>query len=310
MVVGLWGWFSLTISNDSFRKQNTVAGEASVSGFGYWNDKDVTVTFKPAEPGTGIVFVRSDLDSQPRIPATVEYRIEAPRRTVVTHNGATAEMIEHIMAALAGLQVDNCEVWCDAAEMPGCDGSSKAFVDAIKSVGIQQQDAFRPCLVVTESSRVNDEDGGWIEARPLSKKDRPGMHIQYRLDYGINHIIGRQSYNCEFSPEVFCEEIASARTYLLKEEADWMRSQGLGLRVTYQDLLVFADPDGVIDNELRFEDECVRHKVLDVIGDLGLSGFDLIGNFVAYRSGHRLNAMLVKALLTEGTIIEAPHAIA
>lgn len=89
-----------------------------------------------------------------------------------------------------------------------------------------------------------------------------------------------------------------------------MRQQGLGLRTTYQDLLVFADPEGVVENELRFEDECVRHKVLDMIGDLSLSGFDLVGNFVACRSGHRLNAMLVKALLSEGKIIDAPHAVA
>ena len=108
----------------------------------------------------------------------------------------------------------------------------------------------------------------------------------------------------------YIEEIAPARTYLLKEEADWMREQGLGLRVTHKDLLVFADPDGVIDNELRFEEECVRHKVLDMIGDLALSGFDLIGNFVAYRSGHRLNAMLVKAIMTEGKVIDASRSMA
>lgn len=300
----------MAISLDSLRKQNTIGGEATVSGFGYWNNKDVNLTFRPAESGTGITFVRSDLESQVRIPARVEHRIESPRRTVLSYGGATIEMIEHVMAACAGLQIDNCEVWCDGPEMPGCDGSSKAFVEALQSVGVVPQSEARPALVVVENSRVNDDDGGWVEARPLGRKEEPGMYLQYRLDYGINHIIGRQTYRCKFSTQLFCDEIATARTYLLKEEADWMRQQGLGLRTTYQDLLVFADPEGVIENELRFEDECVRHKVLDMIGDLSLSGFDLIGNFVACRSGHRLNAMLVKALLSEGKIIDAPHAVA
>lgn len=298
----------MTITLDSLRKQNTIAGEATVSGFGYWNNLDVNLTFRPSGANTGITFVRQDLDPHVRIPAKVEHRIESPRRTVLSHGGAQVEMIEHVMAALAGLQIDNCEVWCDGPEMPGCDGSSKAFVDALQEVGTEPLDASRPCLIVTENSRVNDDDEGWIEARPLGRKDAPGMHVQYRLDYGINHIIGRQSYRGMFSPQWFCEEIATARTYLLKEEADWMREQGLGLRTTYKDLLVFADPEGVVENELRYEDECVRHKVLDMIGDLSLSGFDLIGNFVAYRSGHRLNAMLAKAVMAEGKIIDAAMA--
>lgn len=162
--------------------------------------------------------------------------------------------------------------------------------------------------MVTDNVRVNDEEDGWIEARPLGKKDPQGMSLQYRLDYGINHILGRQTFRCVLDPDLYREEIAPARTYLLKEEADWMRQQGLGLRTTYKDLLVFADPEGVIDNELRFEDECVRHKVLDMVGDFALSNFELVGNFVAYRSGHRLNAQLLKALLHEGRIIDGAMA--
>ena len=298
------------MSIDSLRRQTTIGGEASVSGYGYWNNQDVTVTFRPAEEDQGITFVRTDLDPSPSIPACVEHRIESPRRTVLTKDGASVEMTEHVMAALAGLQIDNCEIHVDGSELPGCDGSSLPFVEALKAQGVVEQSALRRKLVVTESTRINDDDGGWIEARPLGKRDTPGMHVQYRLDYGINHIIGRQTYRCQVTPEVFETELAPARTYLLKEEADWMRAQGLGLRVSYQDLLVFADPDGVIENELRFEEECVRHKILDMVGDLALSGFDLVGNFVAYRSGHRLNAMLVKALLTEGQIIDTSRSLA
>lgn len=301
---------NLTDLLHSLRKQNTIGREATVSGFGYWNNQDVTIRLCPAEPDTGITFVRGDLDPHVVVPAHVDCRIESPRRTVVSQGGASAEMIEHVMAALAGLQIDNCQVWTDGPEMPGCDGSSLAFVKAIQSAGVRELDAFKQRLVVTENTRINDDDDGWIEARPLGKKDSPALQLQYRLDYGINHIIGRQTYRCELTPELFANEVAPARTYLLKEEADWMREQGLGLRATYQDLLVFADPEGVIENELRFEDECVRHKVLDMVGDLALSGFEIIGQVVAYRSGHRLNAQLVKALLAEGKIIDAPRAMA
>lgn len=292
------------------RKQNTISQAATVDGFGYWKNQDVQVTFRPAAPDTGIVFVREDLTTPVRIPASVDFRIESPRRTVLSHAGATVEMVEHVLAALAGLQIDNCEVWVTGPEMPGCDGSSLVFVEALQAAGVIAQEADRPQLVVVERSRVNDEDGGWIEARPLGARDKPGMHVQYRLDYGINHIIGRQTFRCRLDVPTFCSEIAPARTYLLKHEADWMRSQGLGLRTTYQDLLVFADPEGVIENELRFEDECVRHKTLDMIGDLALAGRDLVGHFVACRSGHRLNAQIVKTVLLEGKTIDTGRAMA
>ena len=293
----------------NLRRQNTIAGEARVSGFGYWNGQDVNVHFRPAAPNSGITFVRSDLPRPLRIGATVSNRIEVPRRTVLSAGGVNVEMVEHVMAALAGLQIDNCDVWVSGPELPGCDGSCLPFVDALRSAGIQPQEARRARLVVTEKTRVAEGDA-WIEARPLPAGSDPTMHLQYRLDYGINHIIGRQTYRSSFAPEHFRREIAPARTFLLKEEADWLRKQGLGKRTTYQDLLVFADPEGLIDNELRFEDECVRHKTLDLIGDLALSGCDLIGQFVAYRSGHRLNASLARALLSEGRIIDAYRASA
>lgn len=267
------------------------------------------MTFRPAEPDTGILFVRTDLDPPVRIPARVSNRIEIPRRTALSAESVNVEMVEHVMAALTGMQIDNCEVWIDGPEVPGLDGSSLPFLGALRQAGVQAQPAHRSRLVVLETTRVADRDA-WIEARPLPRGAEPTMQLQYRLDYGINHIIGRQTYRASFDPEHFCREIAPARTFLLKDEADWLRQQGMGTRTTYQDLLVFADPDGLIDNELRFEDECVRHKMLDLVGDLALVGCDLVGQFVAYRSGHRLNASLARALLVEGKIIDAYRASA
>lgn len=225
----------------------------------------------------------------------VQHRIETPRRTTLAAGGAVVEMVEHILAALAGMRIDNCEVWVDSIEMPGCDGSSKAFVDALSSAGLVTQNSLRSRVVVTEVTRVGDDEG-WVEAWP---EEGAGLFLKYRLDYGKVRSIGRQTFELEVTPESFRDELSSARTFLLKQEADWLRGQGLGKRVTYQDLLIF-DEHGPIENQLRFDDECVRHKTLDLVGDLALAGCDLAGRIVAFRSGHRLNAELVKALLSEG----------
>lgn len=280
------------------RQQQTIARPTAVEGFGYWSGIDNRVEFRPAAPDTGIVFVRADLPGHPRIAAMVGNRVEAPRRTTLRSAGASVEMIEHVMAALAGLQVDNCEVWVTAAEMPGFDGSSLAFVEALDAAGLVPQGSARAQLVVRETTRLGDDDS-WVEAQPV---DTQRMSLRFRLDYGRDNPIGRQTLSLEVTPEAFRRELAPSRTFLLKQEAEWLQSQGLGNRATTKDLLIFDDL-GPVDNKLRFRDECVRHKALDLVGDLALAGCDLIGHFVAHRSGHRLNAELVRVLLTEGETI-------
>jgi len=276
------------------RHQNTIAGPATVAGFGYWSGLDVRVEFRPAPPDTGIVFVRTDLEVPRRVEAMVYKRVEIPRRTTLQAGGATVEMVEHVMAALAGLNVDNCEVHVDGAEMPGCDGSSLPFVEALQSAGQVAQHAQRDTIAINRTTRVGDEQC-WVEARPSPGR---GLSIHYMLDYGTEGPIGQQMIAMVLSPHAFREELAPARTFILEHEAEWLRSQGLGERVTCSDLLVF-DETGPVGNELRFRDECVRHKALDLIGDLALAGCDIEGHVVAYRSGHRLNAELVRALLRD-----------
>lgn len=279
------------------RRQRSIASTAAVEGFGYWSGKDVKVEFRPAAADSGIVFVRCDLPHQVRIPAIVANRVETPRRTTLRSHGASVEMIEHIMAALGGLGVDNCEVFVTAAEMPGCDGSSLPFVNALVEAGIVEQESLRPALIVRETTRLGSGDS-WVEARPGSG----GLSIKFHLDYGQGNAIGRQTLTLPVTPDSFRRELASSRTFMLKSEADWLLAQGFGKRATPKDLLIF-DSEGPVDNELRFHDECVRHKTLDLVGDLALAGCDLVGHFVAYRSGHRLNADLVRVLLTEGGMV-------
>jgi len=268
-----------------------------VAGFGYWSGRDVQVEFRPAGPHSGIVFVRRDLDPPRRIAADVHHRIEVPRRTTLAADDAQVEMVEHVLAALYGLAIDNCEVWLDSSELPGLDGSCQPLIEALDAVGIVEQPAVRRRLIVTDVTRVGDDEA-WVEARPV-RGDR--LAIQYKLDYGPNNPIGRQTIELNVSPSSFRTELAAARTFILAEEAQWLRERGLGSRVTNQDLLVFG-PEGPIENELRMENECVRHKALDLVGDLALAGCDLVGHFIAHRSGHRLNAELVKVLLHEGRI--------
>jgi UDP-3-O-acyl N-acetylglucosamine deacetylase len=283
----------MAILSFTLRQQQTIAKRVSVSGFGYWSGEDVRVEFRPAAPNSGLVFVRSDLPVPVRIPAVVQHRVDVPRRTTLAVNDTVVEMVEHALAALAGMRIDNCEIWIDRPEIPGFDGSSQTFLEAILEAGTSLQGVTRRQYVVRDVIRVGDADS-WIEVHPHDSE----MRVQYHLDYGPDSAIGHQEIDLEITPETFRSELAASRTFLLQQEADWLRSQGLGRRVTYEDLLVF-DEHGPVDNELRFPDECVRHKTLDLVGDLALAGCDLIGRFVACRSGHRLNARLVSALAAD-----------
>ena len=271
--------------------QRTLRRPVSVSGIGFFGGSDVEITFKPAGPNEGISFVRTDLPVPVRIPARIDYLADRRRRTSLEHRGASVEMIEHVMAALAGLGVDNCEVLAGAAEMPGCDGSSQVFVDRLLEAGLVEQDEPRRPFVVRHTVCVKQGDAVLVASPgPLGR-----LLVNCVLDYGLENPIGRQRRVVDVTPDSFREELAASRTFLLADEAQLLRSQGIGTRVGYGDLLIFG-PEGVIDNTLRFEDECVRHKILDLIGDLALLGSPLEGHLVAIKSGHRLNADLVRGL--------------
>ncbi len=281
------------------RRQRTLIRPVSVTGFGYFSGRDIRVEFWPAAENAGITFVRHDIGAAARIPASAELRINVPRRTTLELNGIRVEMVEHVLSALAGMRIDNCEVWVDAAEMPGCDGSSKAFVEALDAAGAVEQRRPVRQIVVGRPVRVGDENC-WIEAQPYRSA---GLSISFDLDFGEQSAIGRQLFAFDLTPDSFRREVAPCRTFIPEEAAQSIVAQGIGKRVTSRDLLIFG-PNGPIGNTLRFPDECVRHKVLDVIGDLALTGCEIIGHVVAHRSGHALHAELAKRLLEEAEITE------
>lgn len=283
--------------NLQFRQQRTIRKSTKVSGFGYWSGLDVEVEFRPASVDSGIRFFRSDLAGQPEIAARVFNRVDAIRRTSLASKNACVELVEHIMAALAGLKIDNCDIWVNRGEMPGCDGSSLAFIEKLNEAGILEQNAINPIIVVEKPIKVS-YGNSWISAEP---NDHSALSVSYELDYKIGSI-GRQFFQLDVTEESFQSELAAARTFVLKEEADKLHAQGLAKHVTYKDVLVF-DENGPIENQLRFEDECVRHKTLDVVGDLAICGCDIVGKITAYRSGHALNGKLVQELITNCQIV-------
>jgi UDP-3-O-[3-hydroxymyristoyl] N-acetylglucosamine deacetylase/3-hydroxyacyl-[acyl-carrier-protein] dehydratase len=286
------------------RPERTIARTTEVRGFGFFRGADVTLRFKPADAGTGVVFVRTDLAGRPAVPARTDMVISSQRRTTIRRGAARVEMVEHVMAALAGLRIDNCEIQIDAGECPGGDGSSQAFVEALDRAGAVEQDQMRQALVVERA--VSVREGNAILAAHAGIPH--ALTLSYHLDYGLSSPIAPQSYCVSLSPESFRDELASSRTFVLESEADALRAQGIGTRATTADLLIFGR-DGVIGNVLRYADECARHKTLDMVGDLALLGFDLHGFIVAHRSGHQTNHTLARRLLRQAVKPTEPCAL-
>ena len=272
--------------------QRTLAAPVSVDGIGYWSDRDITVTFQPSDPGSGLVFVRDDLPGKPWIPASPEFRVAIPRRTSLEKDGARVEMVEHILSALTGMGVENCEIHVTACEMPGMDGRALAFVEAFDSVGYETQDAPARILTLSQPLTVRDSASDrWVTAEPAAE-----LRLEFELLYETASPIENQTAEFTLSPEIYRREIAPCRTFVTQAEAEAFLSAGLAKRATFQDLLVFG-PNGPIENSVRFPNECARHKILDLIGDLALLGSRLQANIHAFRSGHDLNAQVVRMLL-------------
>jgi len=274
------------------RQQQTIAKPVEVSGLGLFTGQPVKVRFKPAAVDTGVQFIRVDTPKPVRIRALVANVAKRARRTSLQNGTASVETIEHCLAALHGLGVDNVEIELEGGELPGCDGSSRAFVSAINDAGIITQDRLLDPLIITDVVRVADGDAELIAA----PGDDDSLNIIYDLDYGNSGLLHRQLFAVRLTKESFSLEIADARTYVFESEAQQLRDAGLGKHLTPKDVVVIG-PNGVIDNEFRFPDECVRHKVLDLIGDLLLAGRAIYGKIYAHKSGHALNHELVRKLI-------------
>ncbi len=272
-------------------RQRTIQRETELTGRGLFTGLSVTARFRPSPPGTGVTFVRTDQPESVRIPARFDSLSKRARRTSLRNGTAAIETIEHCLAAVRGLEIDNLVVELDGAELPSVDGSALPFVESLQAAGVAEQDLEREWLQIAEPIRVS-EGAAELVAWP----GEPGrLEIIYELDYGPDSPIGHHILRFSLDPAGFIREIAPARTFVLAEEAEQLRAAGLGPHLTYQDLLVIG-PGGPIENSYRFPDECVRHKILDLVGDLMLLGCFFSGKVYARRSGHNLNHELVRRL--------------
>lgn len=272
------------------RKQRTIGKEVSFKGIGLHTGVESELTLRPADENTGVVFNLEHNGVSVTIPVSAKTTAAGLHRTVALKDDVSIQTIEHLMAAVAGNSIDNINVDLTANEVPGGDGSAAVFNDLIKEAGIVDQGGAIKTFVLKNPITVSDGNGGIVTAVPYKK----GLKLTYTVDYADSRL-AQGMCELEVSPDSFGEEIAKARTFCLEKHAEAMRSNGCGMGASTENTLVLRE-DSVVDNELRYENECARHKVLDMLGDISVIGRPLCMHVVALRSGHNLNAEFVKEL--------------
>jgi len=283
-------------------KQRTLRRPISCAGIGLHSGKKVTLSLKPAAADSGIRFRRSDLGGQ-EVPATVDHVGGINHATGLMRDTVRVDTVEHLLAAFVSLGVDNAVVELSSPEVPIMDGSAAPFIYLIQEAGIKPLSNPRRYLKV-------------LQPISLSRGDKrialyPSDHFKVTYSIAFDHpMLRHQSRTIRLTEESFVEEIAPARTFGFLEEVEMMRQQGLALGGSLENAIVIGDT-GVLNNALRFDDEFVRHKILDVIGDMALVGHPIIGHLVAHRGGHALHTQFAAHVLEEReswTLIEAPGA--
>jgi UDP-3-O-[3-hydroxymyristoyl] N-acetylglucosamine deacetylase/3-hydroxyacyl-[acyl-carrier-protein] dehydratase len=271
--------------------QKTIRSEGKISGKGMFGGKEAKVVFRPAPADTGVVFVRTDTAEPVRISAVVPNLAERSRRTTIKKGSVSIETIEHCLAAISALGIDNLIIEVAGSELPALDCSCAEYFKVLKRIGLVEQTGKRKEFVISEPISVTAGDAS-IYALPYADD---GLNITYDLDYSGHTGVGRQIFGCRVTPESFERNLATARTFVLEAEAKQFQARGMGTHLGPRDILVISS-DGPIKNSFRFPDECVRHKIADLIGDLALVGRAVKGRIVAYKSGHSLNQQLVRRL--------------
>ena len=269
------------------RRQHTLRTPVEFSGVGLHSGEEVRVRVAPAPPSSGIEFVRTDLEDAPSVPASIDHQSPKDRRTRLVRDRVEVETVEHFLAAAKALGIDNLQVEMSGAEFPGLDGSSMPFVELLEGAGVVEQRAEAKVFRLEEPVFVRDGNATLV-ALPTEKDCLTLQYVASFDEPGVDS----GSYQFDVTPETFKAEIARARTFCLASEVEALQAAGLGKGATRENTVVLGDPD----TKLRVEGEPVRHKMLDLIGDLSLLGSDLVAHVIATRSGHATNAELVRRL--------------
>ena len=268
--------------------QQTLRRQVSCAGIGLHSGTRVSLTLRPASPGTGIVFRRVDLGVD--IPASVAHVKSLHYATVLGKDGATVETVEHLLAALVSAGIDNVVIELSQREVPIMDGSSAPFLYLIQEAGVKRLPTARRYLKVLRPVTVAQGD------KHIAVYPSDHFKVSYTISFD-HPLLRHQSRTTRITEQSFADDIASARTFGFLKEVEWMRQQGLALGGSLENAIVIGDT-GVL-NALRFEDEFVRHKILDAVGDLALLGHPVLGHVVAHRAGHALHTTLASQLLAE-----------
>lgn len=280
-------------------KQRTLKNVIKATGVGVHTGEKVYLTLRPASPNNGIIFSRIDLDETLSIPALSENVGDTTLSSSLVKNGVRISTIEHLMSALAGLGIDNAYVDVSASEVPIMDGSAGPFVFLIQSAGVEEQNAAKKFIRIKRKIKVEDGDK-WATIEPFN-----GFKVSFTIDF--NHPIfhrSRQTSELDFSTMSFVKEVSRARTFGFVSEFEYLRANNLALGASLDNAIAVDEYRVMNEDGLRYRDEFVKHKILDAVGDLYLLGYNLIGKFSGYKSGHALNNKLLRALLADETAYE------
>ncbi|MDO6682258.1 MULTISPECIES: UDP-3-O-acyl-N-acetylglucosamine deacetylase [unclassified Oceanobacter] len=272
--------------------QRTLKNTIRASGVGLHSGEKVYLTLKPAPVNTGIVFRRTDLDPVVDIPAHALNVGETTLSTTLVRDHAKVDTVEHLLSAMAGLGIDNAIVEVSAREVPIMDGSSGPFVFLLQSAGLMEQDAPKRFIRIKRRIEVKERD------KTASFAPYDGFKVSFEIDF--DHPVLKQSVqkaSLDFSSTSYVKEVSRARTFGFTKDLEYMRSKNLALGGSVKNAIVVDDYRVLNEDGLRYEDEFVKHKILDAVGDLYLLGHSLIGEYIGYKSGHGLNNCLLRELL-------------
>ncbi len=277
------------------RKQRTIQDKIKVSGVGLHTGRRVEIELAPAKENTGVVFYREDKDVE--IELSPESVVDTQLATTIGKNGVLIKTVEHLLSTLFGLHIDNVFISLKGEEIPIMDGSSAPWVYLIRTAGIVEQNAYKKTIIVKKPIKIKEE--GKFAALIPSKE----FEISYSINFN-NTFIGKQRMDVVVDEHTFIKEISKARTFGFLKDIEFLQSHNLALGGSLDNAVV-VDEYGIINEDpLRYEDEFVRHKILDAIGDLSILGMDIKGKYIAYKSGHNLNNRLLRKLTSDRTAYE------
>ncbi len=285
-------------NNKNIKKQQTIKSAFSLTGIGLHSGEKVNITVEPAPANNGIKFIRTDIKKNNLIEAIWSNVTSTNLSTTISNNnGVSVSTIEHLMSALSGMHIDNANILIDNIEVPIMDGSSLPFVEIFEDTGIQVQEIDRKIILVKKEVEVYNDDS-YTKIVPSRQ-----FSINFRIDFE-SHLINKQACQLQLINGNYKNDISSARTFGFERDVDYLRSQGLALGGSLENAVVVGEKNILNKEGLRFDDEFVRHKILDSIGDLYLAGMPIQGYFFGVKSGHFLNIQLLSKLFSDKSNFE------